>query len=545
MTGETHSHRSIPGYFMPEMDMPRKRKCRGIYISITGASGRAVAVQERGDTRGRARVRWLDDDGCYQYVPLRSLVLRDDSGREIPAAVEQGHVICAAASRARTAGEDIERAVRVKLGELGLLGCEVAPPLVIPSATEEKPPRAGWLTLEEAFATYFAIGTGKYVVDSRQRRDEMGLRDDIFLVIPKSTRVADIRKAQYAQLWRTFAEFHYSGKRRRVRVGRPPKVRGQRGDSRAAETDPPNAGYRLIPWGGPRHAERSVDTLRKLLVLCADRDYLHEDHAPPMPEKWKSTLRDEWAKKAQARRIRPVVVRPAARRHDNHEGASFFRVLGNADPRLRLLLELFVLWRLGQALRVLRSDIDFTAGDFGAIRCAGRGQKWGILVWLTKWQRQVVDDALGGYLARYEARYQADPRNDYPLVPGYRINSRKDALYYEPLTTSGLAQMFLETEEAAGITHQEGRRWYGLRRLAMTLLDNLCHGDHRIYGLLTGTSHGEEESEADRMANSMSGHATSSTRGIYLDNTRPEVWRLAIVVMEALRRALGATDHPV
>jgi hypothetical protein len=301
----------------------------------------------------------------------------------------------------------------------------------------------------------------------------------------------------------------------------------------------------VIPWGGPRHAERAVTTLGKLLALCSSRDYLHQDHAPPLPEKWRSTLKIEWGKKAEEQHVRPKVVRPAERCHDAQEGASYFAALANADPRLRLLLELFVLWRLGQALRARRSDIDFAAGDFGAIRCEGRGQKLGVLVWFTKWQRQIVDEALCGYLARYEVRFQADPHNDYPLIPGDRINSRKDVLRDKPLTRSGLLRMFGETEAAAGVIHQDGRGWYGLKRLAHTLLDELSHGDKRIIGLLTGTSSGEGESEADRVANAMSGHATTSTREGYLNKTRPAVWRKAILVMEAIRRALGTTDHPV
>jgi integrase len=525
--------------------MPRRRERRGIYISITGATGRAVAVQERPDAPGRARVRWIDDDGCYQYVPLRSLVLRDDHGREIPAAVEQAHVICAAASRARAAGEDIADAVRVKLGELGLLGCDGPPPLPIATAAAAAPATSGRHTLAEVFDLYFAIGTGKYVTDSRQRRDEMGMRNDIFLVIPASTRVSDLRTAHYGMLWRGFAEFHYSGKLRRVRVGRPPSAKNDTSGTPSAEAERNHAAYRWIPWGGLRHAERAVNTLRKLLMFAVNEGHLQKERPPAMPEQWQSTLKSEWAKIAEKHKVRPVSVRPVDRRYDEHEGVSFFRALCNADPRLRLLLELFVLWRLGQALRVRRSDIDFAAGDFGAIRCEGRGQKWGIYVWLTQWQRQVLDDALGGYLARYEALYQADPLNDYPLIPGDRINSRKDVPGDEPLTESGLANMFLETEDAAGITHMDGRRWYGLRRLAMTLVDDLCYSDDRLYGLLTGTTRGKEESEADRTANAMSGHAATATRGIYVNGARPAVWRRAIAVMEAVRRALEEPNPPM
>ena len=548
MTGETHSRTTIPGYFTPEMEMPRKRERRRIYISIVGANGRVVAVQERGDAPGRARIRWIDDDGVYRYVPLRSLRLRDGRGREVGSAIEHAHVICAAASRARTEGADVKRAVLAKLSELGLLQCDESPPtppLVIARGHDETAPLGGWLTLDEAFDVYFALGTGKYFVDSRQRRDEMTMRDDIFLVIPKATRVAEIRSVQYEQLWRKFAEFHYSGKQRRVRVGRPPKARGQNITTATTEAASATAGERLIDWGGLRHAERAVNTLNKLLALCARREYLHQDHAPPLPEKWRATLKVEWAQKAEEQEVHPNVVRPAERCHDAEDGARFFAALPEADPRLRLLLELFMLWRLGQALRVRRSDLDFTAGDFGALRCEGRGQKWGIYVWLTQWQRRILDGALRGYLARYEILYQVDPRNDYPLIPGGRINSRKDVLCYERLTASGLARMFLETEAAAGIVHEAGRRWYGLKRMAHTLLDELCHEDNRISGLLTGTSNGKDESDADRLVNSMSGHATASTREMYLNNTRPALWRRAIRVMEALRRALGATDHPI
>lgn len=527
--------------------MPRRREYKGIYISIRGTNGRAVAVQERGDAPGRARVRWIGDDGRYCYVPLRSLALRDEEGREIETAVEHAHNICAAASRARTAGADVEHAVTMKLAELGLLGGDgpspVLRPPISPTIAAGNDERA--VTLGEAFESYFALGTGQYADDSRQRHDEHGMRDDIFLVFSEATPVSAIQTDHFQQLWRECARLHFSGKRRFVRVGRPPSNRRGTSERPSTDANDARAGVHSIQWGGPRHAERTVNTLRKLIAFCARIGVLKRGDAPLMPERWKSKLKEEWAEAAKRRGAIPVVMRPVRLRHEPEEGAKLFHALCNADPRLRLELELFLLWRLGQGRLVHRADVDLTIGDFGVIHCAGRVLKWGTVVWMTEWQRWVLDDALSGFLAKYEAAYRAGTLTNYPLIPGGRLNSRKATLTVAPLSRSGLRDLFNDAEAVADVAHKAGRGWYGIKRLAIRTMAKLCSGDPQLRGLLMGVDALKEDSTMDRLQNSLTGHSSTSTRQIYLELDEPDLWRRAILVVEAVRRKLGGDTHPV
>jgi hypothetical protein len=112
------------------------------------------------------------------------------------------------------------------------------------------------------------------------------------------------------------------------------------------------------------------------------------------------------------------------------------------------------------------------------------------------------------------------------------------------LTESRLRDLFNDAERAAGVEHVEGRGWYGLRRLALNELEDLTHDDHRIRGLLTGGEGDVEESAADGLRNALSGHGARSTRERYQRHDRPEVWRVAIRVMEKLRERLGQKRPP-
>jgi hypothetical protein len=96
------------------------------------------------------------------------------------------------------------------------------------------------------------------------------------------------------------------------------------------------------------------------------------------------------------------------------------------DPRTELAVEVGAELRLGQVLRVMRSELDLTARDlapygtpYGKLKVRGRGKKGGETIVLTLEQRAAIDRSLAGYLSDLEAQY--DPENkktDYCLFVG-------------------------------------------------------------------------------------------------------------------------------
>ena len=533
-------------------EMP-KRLRRFLYLSDRDTRGRSVSVVERPNSGGRVRVKWTDNVGTDNYVPLRGVVVRDKAGTLKPDVVEKLRGLVAAGVRARTENRDVERAIWARMQELNLMGDEVRAPLEIVPLAPAKPSMAGdtvaagqptapGVTLGAAFDRYFSIDKGEFAADSRQRRDELGMMRDLFLVVPADTPIAHTGTATFRQIWKAFARLHFGGTMRDVKVGRPPSLRSPSASAQGVGADADRRGSRQVKWGGLRHAVRTIDMLRKLLASAVDASELST--APAMPRQWKKRLRNDWAAIADEHGSALPVAIPGDRNYEPDEGVDIFATLGDADPRLELIIECFVLWRLGQALRLNWSDLRLQLGDHGAILCRGRGQKWGLLLWLTPHQRRVVDRALATFLAPYERARLAGTIADYPLIPGARLNSRKPTLHMGRLTESRLRDLFNDAERAAGVEHVEGRGWYGLRRLALNELEDLTHDDHRIRGLLTGGEGDVEESAADGLRNALSGHGARSTRERYQRHDRPEVWRVAIRVMEKLRERLGQKRPP-
>ncbi|HUF26023.1 MAG TPA: hypothetical protein VMM18_03480 [Gemmatimonadaceae bacterium] len=99
---------------------------------------------------------------------------------------------------------------------------------------------------------------------------------------------------------------------------------------------------------------------------------------------------------------------------------------------MRLAIELAAELRTGQVLRCTRRMVALTdlqpldyetvaARMLGQIRIPGSGKKHGEIVVFTPEQRRAVSDALRGYLANYEAAWQAGEIEDYYLFSGSRI----------------------------------------------------------------------------------------------------------------------------
>jgi hypothetical protein len=528
----------------------RKRQRRFLYLSDRDARGRSVSVSERPNSGGRVRVKWTDAEGTDNYVPLRGVIVRDEAGELKPDVVEQMRGLVAAGVRARTENRDVERAIWTRMAELGLMHDEEIVPRQGLAAGVAKPVASGDrrgatvtearnLTLGAAFDRYFSLEDGEYATDSRQRKDELGMKRDLFLALPADTPIAHIGTADFKNIWKTFARLHFKGTMREVKVGRPPSAPSE--TLGAPKID--RRGSHRIPWGGLRHAERTIDMLRKLLAWAVEDGELLT--APAMPRQWKKRLKSDWEKIARKHGRRLPVVRPGQHDHAIEEVSDFLALLGEADPRLEFVIECFIVSRLGQALRAKWSDLHLNVGPHGAISLEDRGQKWGPLVWLTRAQRRVVDRALVTYLAPYERARRAQLITDYPLCPSGRLNSRKATLRMSHLSESGLRAMFNRAEKAAGVDHVRGRGWYGLKRLALNELEDLTKQDYRIHGLLSGGDTDGKETLADGLQNALSGHGSRSTRALYQRFDRPAVWRMAILVMEKLRQRLGRKRIPM
>ena len=281
-----------------------------------------------------------------------------------------------------------------------------------------------------------------------------------------------------------------------------------------------------------RDGKGAVAAEKTCVVLYAIASWLRQEGlipdtaAVPKP-RWKVRLREEW-RALTGHRVE--VNRP---RHDVDEVAAIFAALPQADPRLRLLIELAAELRAGQAVRAKRSDLILDAvGGFGLGRFIvhGNGKKHGEIVDLHPELRALVDEVLStGYLAEAEAAFQRGEIPDYYLFPGGKLQrgsvplSRATAGCLSDWTLRGL---FKALEAIAGIPHKKGRALYGLRRQATDLAP--------------------EFAQDAQVLNRISGHADSATRErIYQDPNNERVRAKAAEARRSMRAFLAEGErHP-
>lgn len=227
------------------------------------------------------------------------------------------------------------------------------------------------------------------------------------------------------------------------------------------------------------------------IILYAVASWLRQESLIPdtaaiQKKGWKVKLREEW-RALTGHRVQ--VNRP---RHNVEEVAAIFAALPKADPRLRLLIELAAELRAGQAVRATRSDLVLDAvGGFGLGRFIvhGNGKKHGEIVDLHPELRALVDEVLStGYLAEAEAAYQRGEIADYFLFPGGKLLRGSVPLCRatrKPLSDWNARNLFRALEAIAGVEHQDGRAFYGLRRQATDLAPEFAQ-DARVLNKLTG-----------------------------------------------------------
>lgn len=279
--------------------------------------------------------------------------------------------------------------------------------------------------------------------------------------------------------------------------------------------------------GGARQTEVTVD------AMYSTANWLRDEERIPMtaaiaPKRWRVRLYEDWEQ------IVGRVDEPDRPRHEADEMVLLFAKAHDprVDPRFGLAFDLGGEQRLGQVLRCWRSDLDLTLvaldailggapGTLGMLRVKGRGKKKASPILLTASQRAATDAALSGYLSHFENAFRAGEVADYPLFPAGRFKEGKAKLVATPksLSRDGARKMFKELEGIAGITHVPGRSWYGVRRTATDLAEDIM--------------------KDERVLNSITGHRDSATRRTYQDHERREILVRAAETREKVRRGGG------
>lgn len=236
---------------------------------------------------------------------------------------------------------------------------------------------------------------------------------------------------------------------------------------------------------GLRAAEYMCDVLYASANWLRGEELIPDRAAKPRPN-WKTRLKEEWES------ITGVSLRMNRPRYSVDEMSALFRALPEADPRLRLLLELAAELRVGQATRARRTDLVLDAtGGFGLGRFIvhGRVKKPGEIVDLHPELRAQVDEALSfGYLCAAEDAYRRRLISNYYLFPSGRLVEGRalvECSTGSPIGSTVIHDMFRDLESRAGITHQPGRALYGLRRTASDLAPEFA-SDPRVLNRLTG-----------------------------------------------------------
>jgi len=265
--------------------------------------------------------------------------------------------------------------------------------------------------------------------------------------------------------------------------------------------------------------------------------WLREEHliapdAARAPAQRRKALKEVWAQRTGKRRSRPQ--RP---RHTVDEYRRIFAAITDPriDPRIRLSIELAAECRTGQVLRCTRRMLvlpenvpndseSALPGSLGQIEIPGAGKKHGEVVVFTPEQRRAVDDALGGYLANYEAVWRAGQIEDYYLFPGSKMRmldaggrrwTRKVRAGVKPLSRDGARVAFRALEAIAKVAHVEGRGWYGLRRIAADLAESATTDD-RVKDRLGGWQDPETRKQVyqDRQTDELRAEAAKVRRAL-------------------------------
>jgi integrase len=357
------------------------------------------------------------------------------------------------------------------------------------------------MTLHEGFEKLLDIGTGKYPARNLRWQEVERARKKLERILGMQKTWLEIKPGDARFIWRKLANEYMIAEK----------------------------GVRAC---GPRQTEVTVDALYSVANWLRDEGLIPLDAALPV-KNWRAKLKREWEQ------IVGKDVVPERRRHTTEELGRLFRSMHHSevDPRFALAFDLGGEQRIGQVLRCKRSNLDLGvpngavpidgSGSLGTLRVPGAGHKAAAPIVLTPNQRTAVDSALTGYLLDYETAWLAGAIDDYPLFPAGRFKRGKAKVVGAPLslTRDAALGMFHDLERISGVESLPGRGWYGVRRTAADLA--------------------EDVEKDERVLNSITGHRDSTTRRlVYQDRQRPAVLNKAAQTRDKVRQLAVEKTQP-
>jgi integrase len=352
------------------------------------------------------------------------------------------------------------------------------------------------LTLDDGFDRLFDLEMGKWATDTLRKKEVRRAYQKLRRLVGGQKRWVEITSSDVRAIWRRLAREYKDG-----------------GCVKGA--------------CGMRQTEVTVDALYSTASWLRDMEALPSDSLLPM-KKWRSNLKKEWEE------IVGKNVQPSRPRHSAEEMRRLFACMHDSrvDPRFALAFDLGGEQRIGQVIRSFRSQLELTPidatqihtlhpGRLGLLRVIGKGFKTTAPIVLTGEQRAAIERAFTGYLSEYERLYREGTLDDYPLFPSRRLKEGKAIVHTEmqELTKDAALKMFHKLEAVAGVEPVEGRGWYGVRRQASDLAEDI--------------------SSDDRVLNALTGHRNSATRrGVYQESERNATLTEAAQVRAALRRTV-------
>lgn len=371
---------------------------------------------------------------------------------------------------------DVKGRVDPKLVRAAVLAVQQYTAPLLAGSAPAPAQRSGGLTLAEGFDLALDLATGKYPTKSLRWQEVDRARKKLLQLLGSSKQWVDVSPADARKVWRTLANRY---------VHAP--------DQRTAT--------------GPRQTEVTLDALYSVANWLRDEGHIPSTACLPTKQ-WRAKLKAEWE------HITGEQAKPQRPRHTPDELRRLFEHMHDAavDPRFALAFDLGGEQRIGQVLRSRRSDLELPpydaaagVGALGLLRVRGNDKKPTQPVYLTAEQREAVERALAGYLSRCEQAWRTGELEDYWLFPAGRFKQgRAKVGVAKPLTRDAALKMFHELEQVAKVPPVPGRGWYGVKRVATDLA--------------------EDVEKDERVLNAITGHRDSATRRqIYQEGERPEV----------------------
>ncbi len=445
-------------------------------VTVYGSDGRSLYVHERADRPGSLRVRW---QATSDERDARGCASRPTSGFSPPEPIRD--------NRGRLRRKAIDRAIEAGRAEYEAW--------LHPAVGPDGEPEGGRLRTLEAVLRYFVDPKTGPAMDARWREESVGTfpidRDRrthvniIREVIGLDIEPAAIRLAHARRIWRAISEEH--------------------NDS----------------GSGGRWAEQVVGTLQAALTH-ARTDELIGVTDGILPKGWRAKLRSDWTKTTGEDPFDPD--RPP---YSSEETARIIAALPQADPRLRLAIELGIGYRVGQLANHLTRSGIVEGGPLGLrVQFMDAKRERTVRIDLPpRAQRALRHAWQDGHLRELEEAYQAKRIEDYYIAPAGRTLGGACQVAYadQPMDRTALYRLFLDLERAAGVEHVYKRGWHGLRRAFESLIGEQT-ADSRVRDMAQGWAVG------------------GGTRETIYTDTENEL--LLAEVAGARSRALDSVRHP-